>query len=297
MKKLPFLYIILAGISWGSSGIFVHYLAPWGFSSMQMAALRGSISFCALALFALIRDRSLFRIRLSDALLFLCIGTSMFCSATFYYSSMQMTSVSTAVVLMYTAPVYVSIVSAIFFGERFSRLKLLAVVLMLVGCCLVSGIVGGLRFDLVGIIFGALSGVSYATYNVLTKWALRRGTRPLSASLYSFLFMAVISVSACKPWEIPALIAQNPPTLIPLVLGLGIFTYILPFVLYTLAMKDLPAGTASALGIVEPMAATLFSVILFDEKLSVFSLGGILLILLSVLLLSRAETDTSSDKS
>ncbi len=297
MKKTPFLFIILAGIFWGTSGLFVHFLSPRGFSPLHMAAVRGTIAFLGLGLFALIRNRSLFRVRLTELFLFLCIGATMFGSATFYYSSMQMTSVSTAVVLMYTAPVYVSIVSALCFGERFGRLKLLAVGLMLVGCCLVSGIIGGLRFDPLGILLGALSGISYAGYNVLTKWALRRGSAALSTSLYSFLFMAIISVCACRVWQIPSLVAKNPPLLIPLLLGLGIFTYVLPFLLYTLAMRDLPAGTASALGIVEPMAATLFSVVFLGEALTVFSILGILLILFSVFLLSKTESSTHTDLS
>lgn len=291
MKKLPFLLIILAGVLWGTSGLFVHFLAPWGFSAMHMAAVRGTVAFGGLGLFALIRNRGLFRVGWSELLLFLCIGATMFGSATFYYSAMQLTSVSTAVVLMYTAPVYVSVVSALCFGERFGRLKLLAVALMLIGCCLVSGIIGGLRFDSIGIVLGALSGISYAAYNVLTKWALRRGSAPLSTSLYSFLFMAIISLCACKVWQIPSLVGQNPPLLIPLLLGLGIFTYVLPFLFYTLAMGELPAGTASALGIVEPMAATVFSVIFLEEALTVFSILGILLILFSVFLLSKTDAE------
>ena len=54
-------------------------------------------------------------------------------------------------------------------------------------------------------------------------------------------------------------------------------------------MRDLPAGTASALSIVEPMAATVFSVVLFHEAMSVASVIGIVLILLAVFLLSRDE--------
>ena len=56
-------------------------------------------------------------------------------------------------------------------------------------------------------------------------------------------------------------------------------------------MKDLPAGTASALGIVEPMAATVFSIVIFREKVTVFSVIGIALILTAVFLLGKAENE------
>ena len=62
-----------------------------------------------------------------------------------------------------------------------------------------------------------------------------------------------------------------------------------PYVLYTLAMRTLPAGTASALAIVEPMSATVFG-FMIGETLTVFSGIGIVLILLAVFLLGRAES-------
>ena len=83
--------------------------------------------------------------------------------------------------------------------------------------------------------------------------------------------------------------AQKPLLIVPLMIALGVTTFVLPYFLYTLAMRDLPAGTASALSIVEPMAATVFSVVLFHEAMSVASVIGIVLILLAVFLLSRDE--------
>ena len=76
----------------------------------------------------------------------------------------------------------------------------------------------------------------------------------------------------------------------------GIVTCFLPYFLYNLAMKDLPAGTASALGIVEPMAATVFSIVIFKEEVSVFSVIGIILILTAVFLLGKAEDGGKEEK-
>ena len=60
MKNKAFLFIILAGILWGTSGIFVHYLAPLGFTSMQMTATRASVSFLCMLGYVLVRNRRLF---------------------------------------------------------------------------------------------------------------------------------------------------------------------------------------------------------------------------------------------
>ncbi len=288
MKKC-FIYIVLAGLLWGTSGIFAPLLSPYGFTALQLATVRGGVSFLCMAVYALIWDRSLFRARPLQLLLFLCIGATVYGTASLYYLAMSMTWVSTSVVLMYTAPIYVSVCSAIFFGERFSKIKVFAVVGMLVGCCLVSGVIGGMKFDPLGLLFGILAGVSYAAYNLLTKLAMRMGYSPVSTTLYGFFFMAVIGLIISRPAGIVTGAMSAPALTIPLLIGLGVCTCVLPYFLYTLAMKGLPAGTASALGIIEPMAATIYSILFFHERPDALSYVGILLILLAVVALGAGE--------
>ena len=291
MRARAFFFIILSGLMWGTSGLFVHFMSPYGFTSLQMTALRGSIAFVAMLGFVLIRNRSALRVSARDLLLFVAIGFCLFGAAASYFFAMQLTSVATAVVLMYTSPIYVTIFSALFFGERFNKIKLIAVALMLVGCCFVSGVVGGMKFHPLGIFLGILSGVTYGGYNILTKIAMRRNCAATSTTLYGFLVMAITAISVCNPGEIPSHIAKHPALLLPLVILLGLVTYVFPYTLYTIGLRDLPAGTASALGIVEPMAATVFSIIVIKEPMTVFSVLGILLILGAVFLLSRGDAD------
>lgn len=289
MKHRAFLFIILAGVLWGTSGIFVQLLAPYGFSAPQMTFFRALVSVLSLAAYILLRDKRLFRASPKELLLFAASGISFFATATCYYFSMQATSVSTAVVLMYTAPVLVMLYSVAFLGEKLTQLKTISVIAMLVGCGLVSGIIGGLRFDLVGILVGLLSGISYSAYNIFTKIQMRRGCAPVTATLYSFLFAAILALFTCDPATIPHSIAAAPAVTVPLIAALGICTCVLPYFFYTMSLKELPAGTASALGIVEPMAATVFSVLLFAEPLRIPSICGIVLILGAVFLLSRSK--------
>jgi len=291
MKTKAFLYIVIAGLLWGTSGIFVKYLSPYGFSATQLSLIRGTVSFFAMILYALIFDRSIFKISLKYLAFALFIGISLFGTATLYYSSMTMTSVSTAVVLMYTAPIYVTIFSISFLGEKASRLKIFSIGIMLVGCALVSGIIGGLKFDALGIIFGVLSGIVYACYNILTKIALSGGINAITLSLYSFMFMTLSALSMARPSEIFENASKEPVITVPLMLGIGVFTFVLPYFFYTLSMRDLPAGTASALSIIEPLAATVFSAIIFGELPGIISAIGIVLIVLATVLLGKSEND------
>jgi drug/metabolite transporter (DMT)-like permease len=289
VKTKAILYIILAGVLWGTSGLFVHYLSPYGFSSLQMTAVRATVSLVIMALFLLIRNRQLFKIKPTSLPLYAGTGATMFFAAACYYASIQLTSVSTAVVLMYASPIYVMLFSVLFLKEKFTGMKALSIGCMLTGCVLVSGVIGGLTFNPIGILLGVLSGLSYAANNILTKIAMNHKHEPLTVNLYSFFGMALIALSVCQPASLIENAAQAPARTIPLMIGMGVVTFIMPYFLFTQALKELPAGIASTLSIVEPMAATVFSILILHEKPTVFSVVGILLILLAVFLIGKTE--------
>lgn len=295
MKKSALIYIILSGLLWGSSGIFVHFLEPYGFASLHMTLGRELTAAVAMAGYVLIADKKLFRASFRELLLYAISGIAMFGAAALYYRSMQLlNSVSTAVVLMYTSPIFIMIYSVAFFGEKLTWMKTIAVVAMLIGCCLVSGlasvIISGIEFNLVGVLFGIGAGISYAIYNIFTKMEMRMRCDPKTANVYTFLFAALCAIIISKPMGAVEIISQKPESALLLV-ACGICTCIIPYFMYSLSLRDIPAGTASALGIIEPMAATLYSVLFLGERLDAFAICGIVLILGAVFVLSREKTE------
>ena len=289
MKIKAFLFIIAAGILWGTSPLFVSYLSPKGFTSLELTAVRAAVSVFILALFLLISNRGAFRIGRQELLLLLVSAIGFVGTATFYFQAIKMTSASTAVVLMYTAPIYVLIFSILFLGERLTPLKLSAMTVMLLGCFFVSGVIGGFHFDALGVLFGVLSGLSYGTYNIVTKILMRRGANPSASTFYTFLFAAAISTVISRPVSLFEKIGDSSALTVLLLIFLGIATCVAPYFLYTLAMRELSAGVASSLAIVEPMAATVMSAIFLSDIPSPVSWVGIVLILGAVVLLGIAE--------
>ena len=289
IKKSAFLYIIIAGMLWGTSGVFYNLLAPFGFSSIQMTAMRGGVSAIVITFYILIYNRALFRVTFREFIVFALSGLSIFGTAAFYYAAIPASSVSTAVILMYTAPMFVMVYSVAFLGEKLNLPKCISVVLMIVGCALVSGIINGMTFSFAGIAFGLASGICYSAYNIFTRVAMMHRSNSLTASLYAFIVMGIASVCICNPAEILTITMKNPFSTVPLIIGIGVCTCVLPYMLYSRALKDIPAGTASALAIIEPMSATLFSVVFFQEKLGAASAIGIVLILTAVFILNKSE--------
>ena len=288
MKTKSFIYIITAGILWGTSGLFVNALEGYGYSSLQMTAMRGLVSFICMLGYVLIKDRGLLKIKPFDLLFFLGNGVALFLTAFLYYTNIQLTSVATAVVIMYTMPIIVMIYSVIFFKEKITALKIIATITMLVGCGLVSGIVGGFKMNPLGLFIGILSGFTYSAYSILTKIEFKRGADPITTSLYSFGFMSVVALSVCEPLKIVERTTSVKAFI--LLIGLGVVTFVIPYFLYTLSLKYLPAGTASSLSIIEPMAAAVFAVIFLEQVPDLLTGSGIALIIFAVFLLGVAES-------
>lgn len=287
MKKRGLIYVILAGILWGTSGVFFNLLKPYGFSPLHMTAMRGVVAAIFMAFYVLFRDKELYRITFKEFIIFALGGLSVFGVAVCYYAAIDLSSVSTAVILMYTAPVFVTVYSVLFMGEKLSVKKSAAIVIIIAGCALVSGVIGGMKFSPMGILMGLLAGICYSAYNIFTKIGMMQKSNPLSSALYCFIVMGIASLLFCHVPEALPLIAVSPVKIILLILGIGIMTCFLPYILYTAALKDIPAGTASSLSIIEPMAATVFSVAFFGEKITLASFLGIVLILTAVFMLSR----------
>ena len=289
MKKSAFFYIVLASVLWGTSGLFAHFLRPFGFTSVQMTLMRGAVSMLIMVGFVLIKDRKLLLAPQKEILLLIGSGVSLFGTATAYYASMEASSVSTAVVLMYTAPVFVLIYSVLFLGEKLNFIKGGAVVIMLVGCALVSGIVGGMEFSLWGIIFGMISGISYSAYNIFTKILTMHKVPAVTVTSYNFIIMTVLGLITAKPLNMIECAAAAPTVTVPLMVGIGICTCILPYLFYTLGLKEIPAGTASSLGIIEPLSATIFSVCFLGEALTLPLIIGMILICGAVITLAKQK--------
>jgi len=226
---------------------------------------------------------------IKEFIFFALSGLCLFGTATCYYAAIEASTVSTAVILMYTAPVFVMVYSVFFLGEKLNAIKIGAVTLMIVGCALVSGVVGGVEFNLWGVVLGLSSGLCYSGYNIFTRIEMMKGYKSLSATMYCFIVMCIVAMLTCNPIELVSITVSKPLEIVPLIIGIGVVTAVLPYLFYTMALREIPAGTASALAIIEPMAATVFSVIIFNEKLTAISATGIVLILVAVFALNKSD--------
>ena len=284
------LLIILAGCFWGSMGIFVRRLSTFGFSPIQIVSLRITVAALVFALLLLIKDRSGFRIALRDLPLFLGLGFGSILFFTIcYFSAITIMPLSMVAILLYTSPIWIMLMSVLFFREKLNRIKLVALALAFAGCVLVSGI-SGEGLTLTGLLLGLGSGIGYGLYSILGTIALRKYS-PYTVTTYTFLFAATGSWLVCQPADMISKFsaAENLTGLLLFCVLTGLVTAVIPFLAYTLGLRTVEASRAGILATIEPLVATLVGILFFSESLTLLSGMGIILILAAVVLLNRKQ--------
>lgn len=281
------LLIIIAACFWGSMGIFVRKLESFDFSAIQIVSIRLTLAALFFCLVQLIVDPSGFKIALRDIPLFLGLGFGSILFFTIcYFSAITIMPLSTAAILLYTSPIWIMLMSAIFFHEKMNAKKLIALALAFAGCVLVSGISGG-GITMVGLLLGLGSGLGYGLYSILGTIALRRYF-PYTVTTYTFLFAGLGSWFICKPIDMISHFTQAPnlPFLIGFCFLTALVTAVIPFLTYTLGLKTVEASKAGIIATLEPVVATIIGILCFSEGLTVLSALGILLVLSAVVVLN-----------
>lgn len=278
--------ILLSGIFWGLMGLFVRTFSAYGFGSAHVAFLRLGVGALIFAAIILIKNRKLFYIKLRDLPIFLGLGV---CSLSFftvcYFKAIEMMSLASAAILLYTSPIWVMLMSALFFKEKLTGRKLLALAMAFGGCVLVSGIDGG-GMSMKALLCGLGAGFGYALYSIFGTVALRRYDT-LTVTFYGFLFGALGCFAAGSPAALTAAFASAPTaTMLWFIPTAALVSAVIPYLAYTQGLKTVEAGKASIIATIEPVVAALVGILLYHEVLSISAKLGIILVLDAIIILN-----------
>lgn len=109
-----------------------------------------------------------------------------------YFSTISLMNLSAAAILLYTSPIFVMLMSLIFFHEQLTVRKVLALILAFAGCCLVSGLASAaVSLTAGGLLLGLGSGFGYALYSIFSRFSLNQGLHSITITNYTFLFAAI----------------------------------------------------------------------------------------------------------
>ena len=293
-RRVSYLYVILGASLWGGIGVFAKFLAKLGFTTMQVVTIRVAVSALVMTVYLLFKDPRLLKIRPRDCGYF--IGTGIVSLVLFnycYFTCINLSSISVAAVLLYTAPTFVSLLSIPLFHERMTGGKAAALAMTFAGCFLTAGALGGGgRVSPAVLLSGLGSGLLYALYTLCGKFALRRYDSD-TVSAYTFLFGAAATLPFTGLWRQGALLAQ--PRTLACCLGIGVLCCMVPYILYTRGLTGVEASRASILATVEPAVAALLSMAVFGERLTPGKTAGMLLILGAIFVVNARPSVAAGD--
>lgn len=288
--------IIAAGSLWGILSIFINILNDLGFDSLQCVAIRVFCAALILFIYLLITDRSKLKIDWKDIRYF--IGTGILSIVFFnycYFTAIDMIGgAAVPALLLYTAPIFVMILSAIFFHEKITVKKGIALAMTFAGLGFVTGAFTGEETLSIGaFLLGLGSGLGYALYSIFGKLVVNKYDA-ITITFYTFVVAAVAAVPMSGVtghisalWNTKGLLA---------VVGLSVLSTVLPFLLYTKGLRGTEAGKASILATAEPFVAAIVGALFFHETFTLSKGIGMLLIVVAILYLNIGASSSKKRK-
>jgi len=289
-----------AVLFWSFSGILISYLsnnhhvpsfiiAFWSVLFVSLGMIIGLVFFNHSLLFL---DRSHLKFMALYGFTFAVFHTT-------WTLSVQYNGAAVATFLVYSSPAMTAILSRMIFKERFNSIKILSIVLSLIGTVFVSGAynVSAWGLNLLGIVFGLLSGPFFAFYNLEGKYSSDQSIDPWTAVFYCFSFatfflfifnMGMDGLSG-KPLlsDIFWLGDSVPGWGILFLLGIG--PTLGGFGLYTISLRHLTPTVANLIATLEPAFTVVWAYFLLSERLYPLQWSGSVLVLLGVILLRWGE--------
>ena len=287
VKKLAPFLVILAGCCWATMGIFVRHLNTIGLASMEIVEARSMLTVVIMLLALAVFRRDLLKVRAKDLWCFAGGGIVSIILFNFcYFQTIQLASLSTAAILLYTSPIFVLLLSVPLFGEKLTRRKLICLAMAFGGCALASGLAsGGMALSPQVLLFGLGSGFGYGLYSIFSRFALQRGYHPITITTYVFLFAAIGGVPLTDFGQILQVAGDGMGNVLYLLLYTFVTT-IVPYIAYTSGLQRVENGVAAVLACIEPVMATVFGIFVFREIPDVLGWAGIVLVMTALVLLN-----------
>lgn len=293
-KVFPVILITISAALWGVIAIFVRGLADIGLSPMEIVTIRVVTAAILLGLIGLVKYRSQMLIRIKDIRLF--IGTGILSIVFFnwcYFTAVGSMNLSLAVILLYTSPAFVAVLSFLFLKEKITRVKAASVIGTILGCVLIAGVgqSDSASLTAIGIFTGLGAGFGYALYSIFGKFALAKYS-PFTVTFYTFLIAALTLFPVTGLWKKGTELLSG--DILFYGVGLGLFPTVIAFLLYTKGLEKVETSQAAVIATVEPIVATILSVFLYKESFGLIQAIGSLIILLSVTIINIPITKKAS---
>lgn len=288
-----YLMIMGAATFWGVSATVAKLLLNRHVETVLIVQMRVTVSAFLLVLFYLLAKPHFLHVRWRDLWRFALLGIIGVSGANFtYYFTIKESTVATAIILQYTAPLFVLAYTRVVHEEKFTTLKVCAAVLSLVGCFLAVGAYdpGVLKLSMAGLLSGVGSMVCFAFLSVYTRHLLQRSDI-WTMTAYSFVFASLFWLVINPPAMI---IAQSPSAATwGGLFALGIISVLIPHSLFFAGMRHVVASRAVITSTLEPVVAMATAAMFLGEFLRPVQVIGAVLVVGAIVLLQVKREEES----
>jgi DME family drug/metabolite transporter len=298
-----FVIALIATVVWSTTGPFISYLSKtYSLPSLVLAFWRDLFVSFGMLVGLLIFSRARFFLDRIHWKFILLYGLTLAVFNSLWTFSVQYNGAAVATVLAFSSPAMTAVLSYIVFKETFSRIKIISIALSFIGTILVSGAADPSAWKLnpAGIIFGLLTGLLFAIYNLQGKVATDKQIDSWTALLYSFawatFFLFFFNLGndlfiTHKPVLADMLWLGNSFSGWGILFFLGVAPTLGGFGLYTLSMRYLSPTISNLIATLEPVFTAVWSYLFLREIMTGVQLAGSMLLLLGVILLRTADRE------
>ena len=264
--------LVLAGALWSLGGLLIKSI-EW--PPLAISGLRGGIA--AIVIYIFNRNNK-FTFSKSKIIAACCYALVV----TLFVMANKLTTAGNAILLQYTAPVYVALFSYMFLGEKSTIVDWVTIAILLFGLALFF--IDDLTLDgFTGNIFAILSGMSFAALTLLLR--KQKDDSPSDSVLLGNILTLIIGL----PVIATNITFEAKP--IVLILILGVFQLGIPYIFYTTAIKHVTALDAIIFPIIEPILNPILVFFILGEALGPWALLGGALVLGGVIVRGILKTD------
>lgn len=286
-----YIMIAMAGILWGTIGLFVSLLKSLGAESELIVVIRiGTATILLIPLMLASGGPALFKA--DKQTIIACIAMGIFSQALFNYAyseSINKVGVATGAVLLYTSPIFVSVMSRIVFKEQVGKIKILALFINIIGCTLTvtGGTFTSVKFSVYGVAMGVTAGFLYALMTIISTPVTEKN-HPLTIVFYQFLFGTITMALITHPFAgVSQLISLK---FVLAAIGYGLIPTVGSYFFYMHGLSHgLETSKVPVVASVETVVAAVIGIFVFSEDMSLFKLAGIVLVLLSIVIMNMVK--------
>lgn len=273
--------LILAMTIFGTIGIFVRYIP---LPSSVIACVRGFVGVAFLLLVTFIKKSKIsFKDIKKNLLLLVISGAFIGINWILLFEAYRYTTVATATLCYYMAPIFVTIASPFILKEKLTPKKGLCVLTALIGMVFVSGIIGSgsLQINVPGIMCGLGAAFFYACVILLNKHLKDISSYDMTMTQ---LFVAAVVILPYTLLTAEFSVADLDVKALACLLIVGVIHTGFAYMIYFSSISSLKAQTVAIFSYIDPVIAIILSALFLKEEMGIFGLIGAVLILGSTLL-------------